>query len=70
MKSHGFSVSIGTIWGTTKSFMILVKKPVRATPLKLQIKKKIQGAKYKKIKNCFWKNVFFMPILYSKKIKS
>ena len=55
MKSHRFAVPLSTIWGTTKFFLILVQKPVRATPLKVHNFKKIQGAK----KKLFWKNVFF-----------
>ena len=70
IKSHGFAVPLGKIWGTTKFFLILVQKPVRATPLKVHNFKKIQGAKNKKIKKNSGKMCSFIPILFSKIIKS
>ena len=46
--------------GNYQIFLILVQKPVRATPLKVHNFKKIQGAKNKKIKKNFVeKSVFF-----------
>ena len=45
--------------GNYQIFLILVQKPVRATPLKVHNFKKIQGAKNKKKLSCFVLNVFF-----------
>ena len=44
--------------GNYQIWLILVQKPMRATPLKVHKFKKIQGAKNKKI-IFFLKNVFF-----------
>ena len=45
--------------GNYQIFLILVQKPVRATPLKVHNFKKIQGAKNKKINFLLLKNVFY-----------